>query len=174
MSRIIPFGNHARSASQKSRPSRRRSSGFARWRDAAAAVALGALALIGLTAITNIDRGFAQAVAARDDRAGVRVRAIDGDTVAVIGGGERIRLPNIDAPETGDRARCAAERQTGAEATAFVRAAVAGKPVSLRRIGLDRYGRTLAYVSVDGRDLGDAVIAAGLARRWSGRRTSWC
>jgi endonuclease YncB( thermonuclease family) len=92
----------------------------------------------------------------------------------VIGGSERIRLPNIDAPETGDRARCAAEREAGAAATAFVRAAVAGKPVVLRRIGLDRYGRTLAYVRVDGRDLGDAVIAAGLARRWSGRRHAWC
>ncbi len=104
----------------------------------------------------------------------VRVRAIDGDTVAVIGDGERIRLPNIDAPETGDRARCAAEREAGAAATAFVRAAVASKTVSLRRIGLDRYGRTLAYVRVDGRDLGDALIAAGHARRWTGRRQAWC
>jgi micrococcal nuclease len=38
----------------------------------------------------------------------------------------------------------------------------------------DRYGRTLALVSVDSQDLGEALIAAGLARRWDGRRHPWC
>lgn len=38
----------------------------------------------------------------------------------------------------------------------------------------DRYGRTLAYVVVDGRDLGELLVAQGLARRWTGRCQSWC
>jgi micrococcal nuclease len=38
----------------------------------------------------------------------------------------------------------------------------------------DRYGRTLARVAVGGADLGEALIAAGLARRWDGRRRPWC
>ena len=38
----------------------------------------------------------------------------------------------------------------------------------------DRYGRTLAWVILDGRDLGDSLVAARLARFWDGRRRSWC
>ncbi len=38
----------------------------------------------------------------------------------------------------------------------------------------DRYGRTLATVSVDGQDVGEILIAEGLARPWTGHRQPWC
>jgi endonuclease YncB( thermonuclease family) len=40
---------------------------------------------------------------------------------------------------------------------------------------LDRYGRTLASVTVNGRDVGEILIGEGLARPYQGgRRGSWC
>ena len=38
--------------------------------------------------------------------------------------------------------------------------------VEVQALGHDRYGRTLARVSVGGRDAGDQLIRLGLARRW--------
>ncbi|SSC71018.1 unnamed protein product [Ciceribacter sp. T2.26MG-112.2] len=35
-------------------------------------------------------------------------------------------------------------------------------------------GRTLAELSVGNRDLGDILVAEGLARRWTGKRQPWC
>ena len=38
----------------------------------------------------------------------------------------------------------------------------------------DRYGRMLATISVNGRDVGDMLISENLARPWEGKRRSWC
>jgi len=38
----------------------------------------------------------------------------------------------------------------------------------------DVYGRLLRNVSVNGRDVGEALIADGLARAYAGGRRSWC
>ncbi|MFD2578800.1 thermonuclease family protein [Novosphingobium colocasiae] len=45
-------------------------------------------------------------------------------------------------------------------------ALIATGPVRIDRSGRDRYGRTLATVTVNGRDAGEYLIARGLARRW--------
>lgn len=39
-------------------------------------------------------------------------------------------------------------------------------PINLTRHGTDRYGRTLALVSVHGRDAGQHLVARGLAHVW--------
>jgi endonuclease YncB( thermonuclease family) len=39
---------------------------------------------------------------------------------------------------------------------------------------MDQYGRTLAFVRIDGRDYGEIMIERGLARPWRGRREPWC
>jgi micrococcal nuclease len=101
-------------------------------------------------------------------------RAIDGDTIQCAGA-VRVRLVNIDAPEL--RGRCALESELAARARAFVAARLAEGVVTIRpdpRRPRDRFGRTLAWVAVDGADLGEALIAEGLARRWDGRRRAWC
>jgi micrococcal nuclease len=55
--------------------------------------------------------------------------------------------------------------------TAVVRSS---RTTEIRRVGIDKYGRTLAYVLVDGKDLGNEMVSRGLARVWTGRRLSWC
>ncbi len=102
-------------------------------------------------------------------------RAVDGDTIVCRG--ETIRISNIDTPELGRHARCASEAALAARAKDFTAARVAAGPVELARDmrrPRDRYGRTLARVRVDGQDLGEALVAAGLARAWDGRRHPWC
>lgn len=106
---------------------------------------------------------------------GIRVRVIDGDTVEDTATGERIRLPNIDTPETGDRAQCRAEREAGQAATRAAGHIIASRTITVRRTGrTDRYGRTIGFVLVDGRDLGEIMMERGLARPWRGRREPWC
>ena len=115
-------------------------------------------------------------IAPQTTAAHMRLRVIDGDTVEVLGSGERIRLPNIDTPEAGDRARCAAERRAADNATRTARQLItAARTIDIRRTGReDIYGRTIAYVILDGRDLGQALMAQGVARPWRGRREPWC
>jgi micrococcal nuclease len=99
---------------------------------------------------------------------------IDGDTFVVKG--EKIRIADIDAPETGG-AQCASEAALGARATTRLRELLNKGTFELRGYNsrdTDRYGRKLRVVMRDGKSLGDAMIAEGLARRWSGRRMPWC
>ncbi len=105
------------------------------------------------------------------------LRVIDGDTFVI--NGEVIRIANIDAPEMPPRARCASEAQRARAATESLADILGvgreGRP-HLEREGRDRYGRTLARVGfVSGFvDAGDIMVERGHARRWTGRRESWC
>jgi endonuclease YncB( thermonuclease family) len=45
---------------------------------------------------------------------------------------------------------------------------------SSRHFGQDRYDRTLATMWVDGVDVGETLIAEGLARRWPDGPEFWC
>lgn len=128
---------------------------------------------------TAFDRARTIAAAAMERLAATEqgpLAVIDGDTFRDWRTGVRYRLANIDTPETGDRARCAAEREAAAAATAAARALIAGarevKVVPTGRI--DQFGRTIAFVELDGRDLGEMMIASEHARRWEGRRRPWC
>lgn len=101
---------------------------------------------------------------------------IDGDTLERRATGERIRLVNADTPESGDRTNCQAERRLSARATTRVRDLLdQARRVDVREVGRnDTYGRTLAHVTVDGLDLGETLVAEGLAHPWRGRREPWC
>lgn len=89
---------------------------------------------------------------------------IDGDTLDLLAPHhERIRLEGIDAPETA-RPSCEAERQKSLEAKRAAIALVrAGRTATVTRKGQDRFGRTLADVSIDGRDLGRHLLERRLA-----------
>jgi micrococcal nuclease len=58
----------------------------------------------------------------------------------------------------------------------YTRSMVVGRTVTLTAVAPDKYPKRVdAYVSIDGRDLGDALIAAGLARTYvGGKRGGWC
>ena len=105
-----------------------------------------------------------------------RIRVIDGDTMEDMREDITYRVVNIDTPETGSRARCTAERSLGNRATEAARTLVSqAQRLEFRATGrIDRYGRTIAFVLIDGRDMGETLIAEGLARPWRGRREPWC
>jgi endonuclease YncB( thermonuclease family) len=103
---------------------------------------------------------------------GARVNCVvDGDTFWM--GGRKIRILDIDAPET-HPPRCAREARLGEAATDRLHALLNAGEVRIAREGEDRYGRTLARVSADGRPVGDVLIAEGLARPYAGGRRPWC
>lgn len=110
------------------------------------------------------------------------VRVIDGDTfearVRIWPGMEmttRVRLRGIDAPEL--HARCEAERIQAEAARAGLAQMLAEGAVGISNIGQDKYGgRVDADVSTARTtDVGAAMAARGLARRYhGGRRQGWC
>lgn len=85
-------------------------------------------------------------------------RVIDGDTLD-LSDGRRVRLAQVDAPE---RNEC-----FGSQSTATLVELANGKSVELRRPPngpeKDRYGRTLADVSVGGKSVNEALVRAGAA-----------
>lgn len=114
------------------------------------------------------------AVPAAHGRERSPVWVIDGDTIDVRG--TRVRVANLDTPDIGSHAKCAAERQLGEaskrHAIQLVRSAKRVEIVRPER--LDRYGRTVAHISLDGRDFGEMMLRAGQARPWRGRSSNWC
>jgi micrococcal nuclease len=88
------------------------------------------------------------------------VRVVDGDTL-LLDGGERVRVIGIDAPENTTEVEC-----YGPESTEALSSLATGKRVVLVADAepTDRYGRTLAYVEIDGTDLGAVMLAQGMAR----------
>jgi endonuclease YncB( thermonuclease family) len=103
------------------------------------------------------------------------IRAIDGDTIEI--DGETIRILNIDTPEI-RHAQCDAERRLGQVAKQRMARLLRAGRIGIRRGDggrmTDKYGRTLAVVDIDGVDIGEQLIAEGLARPWTGKRRSWC
>ena len=82
------------------------------------------------------------------------VTVIDGDTLII--DGETVRIQGVDTPEHGERCYDRA-RQT------MQRLVNRGDVRISRRDGKDRYGRTIASVSVGGRDVGLALIAPAIS-----------
>ena len=83
----------------------------------------------------------------------------DGDTCTTTTG-ERVRLACIDTPELqGKRA----DPITAIEARDHLRSLVVGRTVGIRRITTDRYGRTVAELSVDGSNVQQQLVVSGHA-----------
>ena len=99
---------------------------------------------------------------------------VDGDTIWL--GGVKIRVADIDAPET-HPPRCALEADLGARATQRLQQLVNEGPFAVQPIGdrdTDQYGRKLRVLVRDGRSLGDILVNERLARTWTVRREPWC
>jgi micrococcal nuclease len=113
------------------------------------------------------------------------VLAIDGDTIVYRH--ERIRILGIDAPEIHpgvEGFKCQAERELGIRAReALTELTSPRHRVTIRRahdrwgiVRRDRYGRALAWVYSDGRNVAVTLIADGLAHAYNGQgpRAPWC
>jgi micrococcal nuclease len=99
----------------------------------------------------------------------------DGETFIL--DGESFRLANVDAPEK-LKPHCAAEAVVGATsrdrlASLLIPSYLHGG-LALDRHGTDALGRTLALVSVKGRDVGEILMEEGLAKPWRAVPAEWC
>jgi endonuclease YncB( thermonuclease family) len=108
----------------------------------------------------------------------VRVNCVvDGDTFWY--GGEKIRIADINAPETHE-AHCASELDRGNRATDRLLALLNQGAFTLAPnadgTGRDRdkHGRLLRTVTRDGYSVGGELVSEGLAEEWKGYRGSWC
>ena len=109
------------------------------------------------------------------------LRVVDGDTLTVrakIWIGQElttnVRLSGVNAPELSGG--CDEERALAEAARRFLAERVEGRPVTLRKIALDKFGgRVVALVEDGAGDLGSALLAARLAVPYDGgRREPWC
>lgn len=100
---------------------------------------------------------------------------VDGDALDDRATGERLLIANADSPAV-DASSCAAEQRLALRArTATRRLVYSAHKIGVRRAnGGDPSGRTFAYISVDGRDLGEALIQSGYARPRRDAPAPWC
>ncbi len=98
---------------------------------------------------------------------------VDGDTFWL--NGEKIRIADINAPETG-HAKCLREAALGKQAKLRLLALLNRGRFELAtgKRDRDRYGRLLRVVQRNGRSIGAALVAEGLAEPWCGKRSDWC
>jgi len=115
---------------------------------------------------------------------------VDGDTLRTnveiipyimdaykIEGTPNIRIDGIDTPEKGASAKCDKEKKLALKATNFLKQRIKlAKNIAITDISLkDKYGRVLANVFVDGKNIADEMVANGLAKRYDGgKKSNWC
>tara|TARA_R110000868_G_scaffold32971_3_gene119992 strand:- start:377 stop:955 length:579 start_codon:yes stop_codon:yes gene_type:complete len=102
---------------------------------------------------------------------------IDGDSGHI--NGKQFRLHGVDAPEgSPSRAKCNRERSRANDARYAVRTLTMGKKAIVKRShGVDKYGRELVDLSVDGKDITITLIARGHLKRWRyghEAKPDWC
>ncbi|MEB6579971.1 thermonuclease family protein [Enterobacter quasiroggenkampii] len=106
-------------------------------------------------------------VVAEADITGKIVRVLDGDTVEIVAGNvaTRVRLNGIDAPEKA--------QPFGQRSRQALTAIVSGKTVLAVGDRRDRYGRLLATLILNGRDINATQVSSGMAwvYRYQGNAT---
>lgn len=103
---------------------------------------------------------------------------VDGDTVKLFCPGEGFvtaRLLGFDTPEVFSPG-CLSALAKGVAATAWLNAALfSASHIAEEGARSDRYGRRLASLRLDGRDVAETILASGLARPYDGgKREGWC
>ena len=101
------------------------------------------------------------------------ITVIDGDTIKWKT--THVRLMGFDTPELSGR--CNLERRLAKDAQDRLHALLEGATdiELVNRAEQDRYGRVLAWLLIDGRDVGRVLISENLARPYDGgQRMAWC
>ncbi len=113
------------------------------------------IAAISLTFVGGIT--VADAPKVIEELTGKVVAVTDGDTIKVLVNNAtvKVRLEGIDAPE--------AMQSFGNQSKEALAKLVAGKTVTIRKTGTDKYQRTLGYVMVDGVDANAKLVQDGWA-----------
>ena len=103
---------------------------------------------------------FCSIVQAEEFEARVIV-VMDGDTVMVLRDGKKVkvRLANIDAPES--------DQEFGKESRQALANRVLKKQVHVNSQAVDKYGRMIAEISVDGKSVNEEQVQKGMAWEYS-------
>ena len=107
------------------------------------------------------------------------IRVIDGDTLKIrahiwpgLNQQINLRLDGVNTPEKRSRANYKVnecEKELALKATEFTKAFVSDKTLTISDIRLGKYsGRVLGDLRANGKDLGRALIEAGLAKEYHG------
>lgn len=98
---------------------------------------------------------------------------VDGDTLWL--NGQNLRLKSFDTPESHSQI-CGGRKEVelAGRASARLRELLNSNPWTIETFDTDRYGRTLATIRIGRQDVGDLLIAEGLARRWPDGDEWWC
>ena len=99
----------------------------------------------------------------------------DGDSFRL--GQRKIRVRGIDAPETGEKARCPEERVKADQARDALLDWLNRGPFTMTPKpgdSRDQYGRDLRIVTRNGKSVDDELIAKGLAHKYVNRKLDWC
>jgi micrococcal nuclease len=98
------------------------------------------------------------------------VRVFDGDTIKAVGYDIeiKVRLVGIDAPETSKGKRKPGQ-PFGRKAEKHLAALVLNKTVDIKGYGSDRYGRILAGIYIDDKNINLEMVKTGYAEVYSGR-----
>ena len=113
----------------------------------------------------------------------IYIRNYDGDTITfnlpklhpIIGEKISIRVNGIDTPEI--RGKCEKEKYDAKQAKEMVADILKdAEQIVLRNMERGKYFRIAADVIVDGEDLGDMLVEAGMAIRYDGgkKNKNWC
>lgn len=84
---------------------------------------------------------------------------------------EAVRIANIDAPLT--QANCIGERSSAQRAVDRLAQYLDRATLTMARLHTDQSG-TIAFVSVNNRDLGHMLARDRVVRPWEPRHRSWC
>jgi endonuclease YncB( thermonuclease family) len=90
---------------------------------------------------------------------------------------QSVRLYGLDTPEKSWRAKCEDERNRAISASVFVEnLLVNAKSIKITiPAKKDKFGRLLALVVIDGKDLTETLVSKGFARRYyGGTKSTWC
>ncbi|MBN1570722.1 MAG: thermonuclease family protein [Acidobacteria bacterium] len=92
---------------------------------------------------------------------------LDGDTIDVSRNGNtmRVRLEGIDCPEK--------DQPFAEQAKAFTSNLISGKTVTVIEKEKDEYGRTVARIFADGRDVSVELLKAGLGTHYKKYNSDW-
>jgi len=112
------------------------------------------------------------------------LRVIDGDTIKIeakwlpdpLPKQISVRLNNIDTPEKGARSQCESEQILSAKATEFTKTKVKeSKKQEVIIYKFEKYGRLLADIVLDDKNLSKMLIDSKMARPYyGGTKQSWC
>jgi endonuclease YncB( thermonuclease family) len=140
--------------------------------------------LWSVTLLLAVTAVYAEPIASND------IYVLDANTIDMHG--QRIRLVGFDAPEEGQRARCASERTLATRTAARLRQIISrGDRIDLQMVACAcppntegtrqcNNGWPCGRLTVDGKDLGDILVAENLAHtlvcsQYScPKRMSWC